>query len=356
MICLFNTNKAWGGGEKWHLETARFLHSKRKDVCVVAFPGSELHNRAQKSDIEVFPMTIGNLDFLNPFKINRLKIFFERIKIHTVILNLSTDVKCGAISAKKAGVKNIVYRRGTALPVSGSIMNTYIFKKVLTLIVSNSLDIQNKILCNHPYLKNSTKLKIIYNGVKLENYPDVKHELLYKRLVIGNAGRMVDQKKQYFLLELAQRLKEVSVDFEIKIAGDGPLLTNLKLKAKQLKVENHVRFLGFVTDMANFYKSINLFVITSEHEGTSNALIEAMAWSLPVIGFNISSISEMIDDGKNGYLIPYGDITHLSEKVRFLYQNPELIRKMGIQSKRMVNERFNIDQNRKELFGYLLES
>jgi glycosyltransferase involved in cell wall biosynthesis len=353
---LFNTNKAWGGGEKWHLETARFLYSKRKDVCIVAFPGSELHNRAQKSDINVFPMTIGNLDFLNPFKINRLKVLFKKRKIHTVILNLSTDMKCAAVSAKKAGVKNIVYRRGTALPVSGSIMNTYIFKKVLTLIVSNSLDIQDKILCNHSYLKNSTKLKVIYNGIKPENYPDLKHEVPYNRLMIGNAGRMVDQKKQYFLLELAQRLKEASVDFEIKIAGDGPLLTNLKLKAKELKVENHIKFLGFVTNMADFYKSINLFVLTSEHEGTSNALIEAMAWSLPVIGFNISSIPEMIDDGKNGYLIPYGDITYLSEKVRFLRQTPALISKMGIQSKRMVDERFNIDRNLKKLFGYLSES
>ena len=61
--CFFNTVKAWGGGEKWHLETAYYLQSKGNNVVLFLFPGSELEKRAKELNLNVVPIRLNNLSF-----------------------------------------------------------------------------------------------------------------------------------------------------------------------------------------------------------------------------------------------------------------------------------------------------
>jgi glycosyltransferase involved in cell wall biosynthesis len=357
MICFFNTNRAWGGGEKWHFEAAQFLRSHGKKVCIVAYPGGALFLKAKNYHFDVFPMTIRNLDFLNPLKIIRLKTMFQHQAVRTLILNLPSDLKCAAMAAKQGEVTHIIYRRGTAKPVSGSFINRYIFNNVLSHIICNSKDIQNKLLINHPYLHNNSKVKVIHNGVVPADFADISKKTTSRKLVIGNAGRLVDQKKQFFLVDLAKKLKtQTTIEFEIQIAGEGPLLSELKAHSERLQVKDRIRFKGFVADMAAFYQEIDLFVLTSEHEGTSNALIEAMAAGLPAIAFDISSMPEVIENGRNGYLVPYGDVDSLAASIQKLYASPALVQEMGQHSQQIVEERFNMEKNLESLFSFELNA
>ena len=76
-ICFFNSTKAWGGGEKWHFDIAARLHATYGNVFVVAGTGSELGKRLKASNIPCQLAAIGNVSFLNLFKIIKLVRLFR---------------------------------------------------------------------------------------------------------------------------------------------------------------------------------------------------------------------------------------------------------------------------------------
>jgi len=346
-VCFFNGNKAWGGGEKWHLETARYLNDKNYKVLVYGFPGKEFIKRAKNAGLKVHPIRVSNLSFLNPFKIWHLVILFKKHKVGTVVLNLSSDMKYAGIAAKWAGIKNIIYRRGLAIPVKNNLLNRFLINNIITKIISNSFDIKKNILDYHPYLISNDKLIVIYNGVEPLNYKNFKKQRKKnnEKIILGNVGRLVEQKAQHYLIDLAVALKSKGYNFEIQIVGSGNLEKKLKAKAKSKGVDDKVLFLGFQENLVSFYQDIDIFILTSVHEGTSNAFIEAMAWRNPVIAFRISSLPEMVENGKNGFLTELGNMESLLEKTGMLIENHEFRSNMGEESYKMVCEKFNKEKN-----------
>jgi len=347
-ICLFNTCKIWGGGEKWHHDIALKFRDKGYDVVVCTNVGSELSSRLKQTAIPVFEINISNLSFLNPFKLYRIYRFFNTQQIDTVILGLPSDVKSGGIAAKLAGVQKIIYRRGTALPVKNSLLNKFIFKYVVTNVITNSLEIKRKFLEHNPNLFPTKNIHVIYNGIEPNgNGYDSKQKLngFHKQIILGNAGRLVEQKGQKYLIELAALLKQQQVDFKIKVAGKGHLKETLLSYAKKLRVDDCIEFLDFVYDMNNFFKSIDIFLLPSLHEGSANIVLEAMYHSKPVIAFNISSMPEIIENDKTGYLIKFPDIVEFSEKVKYLAENYAFRKEMGENAHKKVQYQFDFNKN-----------
>ena len=130
-IAFFNSTKVWGGGEKWHYEISLALQKKGFETIIFTNKRSELYNRISSTGQKVYNIKISNLSFLNPFKIIVLKRVFQQEKIDSIILNLSADLKVAGIAARLAGIKKIVYRRGSAIPIRNTFLNRYIFIKEL---------------------------------------------------------------------------------------------------------------------------------------------------------------------------------------------------------------------------------
>ena len=343
-ICFINTNKAWGGGEKWHFEAACFFLENNWNVFVITHKQSELYNRLLKTEAKLNPLKITKLSFLNPLTIKRLSRYFRENHLHAVVLNLPSDAKAAGIAAKKAGVQHIIYRRGMALPVKNSIENRYLFKNVLTKVIANSEEIKRTILLKNKNLIPEEKIEIIYNGIDTESIVR-KPRKPDNKLVIGSAGRFVEQKGQRFLIDLAVILKQKNLPFEIRIAGTGKEEQKVKNYARVKKVDDCVLFPGFVTRMEEFFNSIDIFVLPSLHEGTSNVLLEAMAYLKPVICFNLSSMPEMVENNRNGFLVPFPDIPMMAEKIVEFNKDRELIVKMGQENLAMIESKFNKKKN-----------
>ena len=107
-ICFFNSSVSWGGGEKWHFEMATRLADRNYDTIVVTNSQSELLQRVKKSRLRHYKVYVNNLSFLNVFKVFRLARYFRKQRIKTIIINLSSDLKLAAVSARLAGVENII--------------------------------------------------------------------------------------------------------------------------------------------------------------------------------------------------------------------------------------------------------
>jgi len=356
-ICFFNSLKTWGGGEKWHYDLSTGLAAMEYDVFVFSSPKSELLKKLKSSTLDHYSLRVSNLSFLNPFKILYLRKIFRREKVKTLVMNLSSDLKVAGIAAKMAGVENIIYKRANAIPVRNSFLNRYLFSKVITRMIANSQETKRSVLVNNPNLIEPSRIQVIYPGIDLNNRQDLQNEPVYKKqdgeIVLGNAGRLTEEKGHIYLIQLAEILKKKGLKFKIIIAGAGKLKSWLNKQARNRNVHEEVLFLGFVDQVEHFYSDIDIFLLTSLWEGFGYVLVEAMAEKKPVIAFDIRSSAEVVDDGTSGYLVPRGDVEAMAEKVMELAANRDLCKEFGDQGYQRVENLFTIENTIREVREFL---
>ncbi|RLD63960.1 MAG: glycosyltransferase family 1 protein [Bacteroidetes bacterium] len=351
-ICFFNSCKAWGGGEKWHYDIAVRLLNKNHNIILVTNNNSELYYKAVNSNIPTISIKISNFSFLNPFKILKISRLFKNHLINTVILNLPSDLKAAGVAAKLAGVNNIIYRRGSAIPIKNSFLNRFLFKKIITQVIVNSNETKNTLNANNPNMIDEKKVKLVYNGIDLKKYDKTTSKIYTKannEIILGSAGRLSKQKAQKYLIEIAKKLKSKNINFKLLIAGDGELNNELRTYAKKLQVENEVVFLGFVENIKTFMNSIDIFLLTSLWEGFGYVIVEAMACKKPTVAFNVSSNPEIIADKETGFLIDDFNIDEFTDKIDLLINDNELREKFGNKAREIVEKRFEIDNTVKQI-------
>ena len=109
-------------------------------------------------------------------------------------------------------------------------------------------------------------------------------------IVIGHVGRMVEVKNHHFLLEVFSLYLQTNSDAQLLLIGDGPLEQSLQTLTKKLKIQERVQFLGAQQDTARLYAAMDIFVMPSQYEGLSMALLEAQAAGLPCLVSNTVSM------------------------------------------------------------------
>ena len=165
-ICLFDSNRAWGGGEHWYYIHALLFAERGWNVSVVTHASSVLGDRlAGHPHIVLLRMGIGNLSFLNPWVLARLFFFFRRNAVQSVIFALPSDVKAGGIAARLAGVRDIIFRRGLAVPTKDTMLNRLLFRKVLTKLLCNSEHTRKMVLSENSHLIPYERTFVVYNGL-----------------------------------------------------------------------------------------------------------------------------------------------------------------------------------------------
>ena len=346
-ICFFNSNRVWGGGEKWHLGTALLMKERNQPVVLFGQPDSELIRRARQAGIPSQTLSVSNMTFLNPLKILKLTLHLRRLGVGVIILNLPSDVKFAGLAARLAGVRKIIYRRGSPVPVRDTLANRLLFRRLLTHLIANSEQVKQNILQNNSKLVGTQKITVIYNSVDSPASQQKQgfHEGIepLQGLIIGTAGRLSYEKGQDRLISMAGILKDRGLDFTLLIAGEGPLKESLMHMSRSLGLSDRIHFKGFVSEMDKFYSMLDIFVLTSCWEGCSNVTLESMMRGLPVVAFRNSSAPELVQDTVNGFLAKDGDTLDLADKVEQLLRDPLLRMKFGEAGRRIVGEKFNQD-------------
>ncbi len=355
VLCCMNSMRSWGGGEKWHFDLASYMKEHGREICYISVPGSPLARRMDELGVRGKQMHISNLSFMNPVRVISLARELKRRQVGVLICNLSVDMKLASAACHLAGVQRIVYRRGSAIPIRNSPLNRFLFRRVLTDIIANSEETRRTIFQNNPYLVPKSKIKLIYNGIRIEPYarcaPLVK--AARKELVLGAAGRLSEEKGHVHLLEVLRILLKDEPGIRLLIAGAGPLMPFLKNRAVELGVAAHVEFLGFVEDMPAFFSSLDVFLLSSHYEGFGYVIAEAMASGLPVVAFDIKSSSEIIEHQRTGFVSPLRDIDAFADNVARLCRDEKLRKRMGQAGRERVERCFSFDRSMDQLLSML---
>ena len=104
----------------------------------------------------------------------------------------------------------------------------------------------------------------------------------------------------------------------------------LKQLVKDLDLENVVEFKGYTQDTDSVYNSAELLLLTSTFEGFSLAILEAQSHGVPAISYNINyGPSDLVQNGKNGFLVPNGNVNDLTVKIEDYFANPELMKQLN---------------------------
>jgi glycosyltransferase involved in cell wall biosynthesis len=184
---------------------------------------------------------------------------------------------------------------------------------------------------------------------------DFSHKRENNEIIIGNVGRLVKQKGQKYLIDLAIRLQKKTSNFKILIAGEGKMETELANLVSINKLEEQFKFVGFVNDIKGFMKSIDIFVLTSLWEGFGYVLLEAMASKVPIVAFDISSNPEIVKHNHTGYLVPLFDMKAMTEKVAQLMDDEQLRLKMGREGRKRVEKHFSFESTQENFEKLLSE-
>ena len=273
----------------------------------------------------------------------------------------------GVVAARMAGTNKIIV----------SVRDMGFWANLLTSILHRTaMLIANAVLVNSLAVKKSlskkyylARIKVIRNGillhssflVNLESKRALAKELKIDEkvpivVIVANCNRQV--KRIDLVLESAAIvLKKAPAMF--LIVGDGHLKNKLVLRSKELGVSYAVKFLGQRYDVDKILAGADIALNTSDSEGLSNSIMEAMRAGLPVIASNVEGNKELVKNGFTGLLFQPGDFKELAAKIYLLLNEKQYARKIAIEGRKFIELKFGVDKMVKkyaEFYEYLLVS
>lgn len=197
----------------------------------------------------------------------------------------------------------------------------------------------------------------IYNGIDIEAFNSAVSSAtslrsqfgLDNELVFLNVGRYTPQKAQVDLIRAMSYAEGSLSNAHLFVVGWGQLEEKLKRTVRDHRLSDVVTITGKVPSIEEYYKMADVFVLSSAREGLPIVLLEAMAARLPVVSTDVSGISEVVEDGETGFLVPSQSSRKLAKKMTDL--KPETLRKrFGKNGFDRASEKFNVSRTNE---GYL---
>lgn len=200
------------------------------------------------------------------------------------------------------------------------------------------------------HLQNNPKIKLIYNGVRLERFSKqlrkekIKEELNIKTASVVLMVASASIKKDYDLfLDVAKLLGKTRTDISFIGVGKGSELQRLRQRVVNEKID-HVHLLGMRNDVESLISIADICTLFTFSEGISNSIIEYMALGKPVITTDTRGGSkEIIEDGVSGYIVD-DNIENIVSKITKLLDNPALMNDFGRRGREIISQKFSIER------------
>ena len=200
------------------------------------------------------------------------------------------------------------------------------------------------------------KIRVLNNGVDVDRFATAHADREQLFPGIGNSKLIAVVANMYSRVKghasLISAATCVCRDFPEAIfvlVGDGKERSNLEQQVRESGLEKNFLFLGSRSDVPELLAGCDLFVLPSEAEALPNALLEAMAAGLPVVGTCVGGIPEIISNGVNGLTVPPKDSHALAEAILSALQNPCFAKKLALAGQETVRTRFGFDRLLAEL-------
>jgi glycosyltransferase involved in cell wall biosynthesis len=247
-------------------------------------------------------------------------------------------------AARLLGIREIGALRNDAVSevhANGRVYGTLGLRLPRLIAANSRAGIRNAMKLGMP----SSRLYLLPNAVNCEHFkPSARRRGRTIRLL--TAGRLVVQKRFDRFLSIVKRINE-QTDKRIRatIVGEGPERSRLEQRAACLGLlPDLVEFRGAIPNMVPLYRETDIFLLTSDWEGTPNVLLEAMASGLPTVATGVGGVPDIIDHEQTGYLTDPRDEQFSVSVLLKLIDDPHLRIEMGHRAREYVEANYSLDR------------
>lgn len=354
-ILIMNSARKYIGEAAHCLALAAELRKRGHEATLAVREGFELERRARNSGIPVLPLRMNGSfspsgDWRDLLAVRRFALKNQAELIHC---HRGKDHWLAAALVTLGGVKLPVVRtRHVVVAVRNHWPNRWLFQNCTKQIIAVSRKAAESFGTLLPSLEDS--LTVIYSAIDLDLYNPGKRSLPWREELrvppdaplIGLIARIQNIKGQrVFLRAAAEVLKEVpNAIFLVAGSGIPVKFARLERFADGLGIGGHVRFLGWIRGIDAAIASLDVGVIASlGSEGSSRIAYEFMASGVPVVATTVGGIPEILEDGRNGILVPPGDSAALARGIIRVATSKQLAGTLRNNALEQVRERHNYD-------------
>ena len=314
-----------------------------------------------------------NIEFERaPFRKNNLKAYkklkelikneeYTIIHCHTPVASVLT--RLAARNARKKGTKVFYTAHGFHFYKGAPIKNwllyypieKYLSKYTDTLITINEEDFElakkkfktKRIAHTHGVGVDPNRFNFILSDVD-KNVIREQFNVSELDFLMMYTAELNDNKNQQMLIDAMKILKDKYPTIKLMLVGDGVLREKFEKEIKENFLQNNILLLGYRTDIPELLQVADLYVATSKREGLPINIIEAMISGLPLVVTNCRGQRELVEDGKNGYIVEIGDVNALVQKIINIYSDTRIRDQVVSNAKENVND-YLLDNVMKEM-------
>lgn len=341
-ISIFVSTLGSGGAEKQAALLARTLSFKYDVLFVVLYGEYEV----SKSVLNILEESQSKVYLLRGAWVYKMREYGKILKKNKVFCSFNYLTQCdfwGAIIERISGVDR-VYNG-----IRNSNMETY--KTILEYISHNFVATGTIFNCN------SGEQAFICKGFRKSKcitipncFPNIANAFLREDKIIKNiitVGRFVPQKDYETAIKTIAELKNCRRDFVFNIVGYGILEEQIRKWVEIYGVSDVVKFYIHSNDIPRLLQQADIYLSTSLFEGTSNSIMEALNWSLPVVATNVGDNSYLVINNETGILHPIGDTIGMARSLDKLLSDVSLRNKMGVKGNNNLQEKYSMDSFQK---------
>jgi glycosyltransferase involved in cell wall biosynthesis len=345
-ILHIDTGREWRGGQQQAVYLYEGLLAREFKTNFICKKNSKLEKYFKGKSLPFVTLGLKNeLDFKSAWQIARICVEknYQILHLHTAhALSIGLLAKLFNKDVKTIGVRRVDFH------IKKNPLSQIKYKtRKLDQLVCISKAIQNILLEDGV---NKEKTKVIHSGIDIHKFDDIapacylRQELSIPEdhLLVGTVAALVDHKDYPTLLKAAQRVMNENKNVSFLAAGDGERENEIKELARHLDLQGRFHFLGYRNDIGGLLKILDVFVLASKEEGMGTSLLDAQAVGLPVIGTTAGGIPEIIENGKNGLVVPVQAPQKLAGAILTILEKEALRRKYGNNSLEFV-KKFDID-------------
>ncbi|MBC7249093.1 MAG: glycosyltransferase family 4 protein [Anaerolineae bacterium] len=279
--------------------------------------------------------------------LSRYACSYDVIHVHSASLSAVAGVLAGrrlskpiVIKVMNSGPRNdiLLLRTASGLPGAGS-MAAYLrhATRVVALNRAAIAELQDMGFAREQIVH-------IPNGVDAVRISPITQYRIEGPIRVLYIGRLHPTKGVQTLIAAIALCRQFSSlsQWRLTLVGDGPQRPILVQQARSLSLTDHVEFVGQVNDVVDYLHQAHIFVLPSNSEGISNALLEAMAAGLPCVATDNAGNMQVLTHGEDGLMVPVGDEMALAKALVELGADEALRARLGRQARRTVERRFHI--------------
>lgn len=373
-LLYFTHEKEYGGSSRALVSLIKELKRDDKNniYVVVPFKNAKIINELKHLDINIIycfyswwqnPLNISKFKKIL-FKIAYLSNYLSEKKIIRKIRKLNIDIihsntsviDIGAKIATKLKIPHVWHFREFKDNNLEFIMNEEKSYKYIEDFGGNIIYISKAVETFYKNKIRNVKYKLIYDGVSEDFIINDKiYKDNYEKINFLLAGTLQKGKGQHLAVEAVGLLnKEGYKNIKLYLAGADNFNFNTYLNSiiEKYNIKENVEYLGFVDNIKELRKNIDVELLCSKSEAFGLVTVEAMMAGNVMIGSNSGATSEIIEDGVTGYLYKCDDVNSLVEKMKKIINNPKIIKEIGIKGKEYVIEKFSSRKNALSVLEY----